>query len=189
MEGAWRFLSRVWRLVDEIKDRKDLKSSGSESLIKKMHQAIKKVTDDMEGGFKFNTAISSIMELVNEIYLAKEKNMDSQEIRQAIETTVILLAAFTPHICEEMWQKLGEKGSIFKTSWPEYEVGLAREKTVTLVLQVNSKVRSRIEVPVDTAEEEIRRLALQDEKIKQWVQDSPVKKIVIVPNKLANILI
>ena len=189
MEGAWRFLARVWRLVEEIKGYKDPRSVGAEGLVKKMHQTIRKVTDDMEGGFKFNTAISSIMELVNEIYLAKDNNSDSREVRQAAEAAVVLLAAFTPHICEEMWQMLGKKESIFKTDWPVYNAELAREKSITLVIQVNSKVRSRIDVPVDTAEEEVRRLVLQDERIKQWVQDSPVKKVVIVPNKLVNILI
>ncbi|MFC1709118.1 leucine--tRNA ligase [Candidatus Omnitrophota bacterium] len=189
MDGAWRFLTRVWRLVDEIRGCKDFKSVGAQNLTKKMHQTIKKVTDDMEGGFKFNTAISSIMELVNEIYLVKNENANSREVKEAVETTVVLLAAFTPHICEEMWQMLGKKESIFKTNWPDYNVELAKEKSVILVIQINSKVRSRIEVPADTAEERIHQLALQDEKAKQWVKDSPVKKIIIVPNKLVNILI
>ncbi len=189
MDGAWRFLTRVWRLVVDIKGRKDLNFTGEENLIKKMHQTIRKVSQDMEGGFKFNTAISSIMELVNEAYLVKNKNANSQEVQEAVEVTVSLLAAFTPHICEEMWQMLGHKGSVFKSSWPEYNPELAKEKSIALVIQVNSKVRSRIEVPVDSPQEVVQRLALEDEKTKQWLKDSPVKKVIVVPNKLVNILI
>ena len=189
MEGAWRFLTRVWRLVFELKDCKDLKSIDSENLVRKMHQTIRKVTDDMEGGFKFNTAISSIMELVNEIYQVKNQRIHSQELKQAVETTVILLAAFTPHICEEMWQILGHKDSVSKAAWPAHNAELAKEKNITIVIQVNSRVRSRIEVPADTAEEKIRQLALQDEKAKQWLKDSPVKKVITVPNKLVNIIV
>lgn len=191
MEGAWRFLTRVWRLVAKIQDKK-LEScivNHESTLLKKMHQTIKKVTDDMEGGFKFNTAISSIMELVNEIYQIKEKNIHPKEIKEAIQATVRLLAAFTPHICEEMWQILGHNESIFKSPWPLYNPELAKEKIITLVIQINSKIRSRIDVPLDTAQEKIQELVLNDSKIKEHIKDSPVKKIIIVPNKLVNILI
>lgn len=202
MDGAWRFLTRVWRLVDEAAgySKSDKPISGN-SITKKMHQTIKKVTDDMEGlpgqsrqetgqgGFKFNTAISSIMELVNEIYQVKPENLNSKEVRQAAETIVKLLAAFTPHICEEMWQMLGYKESIFKSPWPAYNAEFAKEKVINLIIQVNSKNRSRIEVPVDIPEQKIRQLVLNDEKTKGWIKDLPVKKFIIVPNKLVNILI
>ncbi|MDD5005074.1 MAG: leucine--tRNA ligase [Candidatus Omnitrophica bacterium] len=189
MEGAWRFLTRVWRMVIEVKNCKNTTSAGMDSLTKKMHQTIKKVSSDMEGGFKFNTAISSIMELVNEIYQAKERNLGAKEIKEAIETTVKLLAAFTPHISEEMWLVLGHKDSIFKSGWPSYNEEFAKEKTIDLVIQVNSRNRSRIEIPVGISEEEIHKLVLNDERTKQWIKDSPVKKFIIVPNKLVNILI
>ena len=129
------------------------------------------------------------MELVNEIYQVKNENICSAVVKEAVQTTVVLLAAFSPHICEEMWRMLGHKESVFKSAWPVYNPELAREKNITLVIQVNSKVRSRIEVPADVPEEKIRQLALDDEKAKQWVKDSPVKKVITVPNKLVNILI
>jgi leucyl-tRNA synthetase len=206
MDGAWRFITRVWRLVVEMQDacladrqaRCKMQDKKHESrilnheskLTQKTHQTIKKVTDDMEGGFKFNTAISSVMELVNEIYLSKEKNPEiTNEIREAIQATVMLLAPFAPHICEEMWKMLGFKDSVFKAEWPSYNPELAKEKTITLVIQVNSKNRSRIDVSADTPEEEVRRLVLDDEKIKLCLKGAPVKKIIVVPNKLVNIII
>jgi leucyl-tRNA synthetase len=189
MEGAWRFLTRVWRLVEETVEPSQQSEPVSEpGLAKKMHQTIKKVTDDMEGGFKFNTAISSAMELVNEIYKTSSQG-HSVNIREAVEVTVLLLAAFTPHVCEEMWQMLGHKDSIFKSQWPRYNPELAKEDVITLAIQINSKVRSRIDVPAGTTEEEVRRLVLDDTKVKQWIKCSPIKKFIIVPNKLVNILI
>jgi len=190
MDGAWRFLTRVWRLVVESRGIKEFSAGEVSGLTKKMHQTIKKVTDDMEGGFKFNTAISSVMELVNEIYLSKEKNpAATKEMKDAVKITVMLLAPFAPHICEEMWRMLGFKDSIFKAAWPSYDIELAKEKAATLVIQVNSKNRSRIDVSVDTPEEEVRRLVLDDEKIKLCLKDAPVKKVIVVPNKLVNIII
>jgi leucyl-tRNA synthetase len=199
MEGAWRFLMRVWRVVVEIQDSgsrmQDKKPVScivdhESKVLKKMHQTIKKVTEDMEGGFKFNTAISSIMELVNEIYRVNSEQFTvNSEIKEVVKTVVILLAPFTPHICEEMWQMLGHKGLISKTNWPLYNEDFAKEKTVTLVVQINSKIRSRIEVPVDFPETKIRELVLDDTKIKEQLKDSPVKKFILVPNKLINIIV
>ncbi|MDD5292678.1 MAG: class I tRNA ligase family protein [Candidatus Omnitrophica bacterium] len=190
MDGAWRFITRVWRLVVDAQSKtsKALAINQESSLIKKMHQAIKKVSDDMERGFQFNTAISSILELVNEAYEVKNKNPDA-DIENVAEVVVLLLAPFTPHICEEMWQMLGHKTSIFKSQWPLYDPEAAREKTITLVIQINSKNRSRIDVATDTPEQEIRRLVLDDDKVKQCLQGAPVKKVIVVPNRLVNILI
>lgn len=188
MEGAWRFLMRVWRLVDELQSTQKDTLKKAKDLSKKMHQTIKKVTDDMEGGFKFNTAISSIMELVNEIYKTQNENPAS-DIREAVEVTVLLLAPFTPHICEEMWQMLGHKESVLKASWPVFNENIAREETVTLVIQVNSKVRSKIEIPVGTPQDAIRTLVLADAKTKEWIKDASIKKFIVIPNKLVNIVV
>ena len=142
----------------------------------------------MEGGFKFNTAISSIMELVNEIY--KTQNEDpAVDLRESIETTVLLLAPFVPHIGEEMWQILGHKDSVLKASWPAFDKDIAREQTITLVIQVNGKVRSKIEIPADMPQEKIRQLVLEDAKTKEWIKDSPIKKFIVIPNKLVNIVV
>jgi len=101
----------------------------------------------------------------------------------------LLLAPFTPHICEELWEKLGHKGSIFKASWPKYDPGLIQSETIEIIIQVNSRVRSKIVVALNTAEEEIKRIALADEKAKIWISDNPIKKFILIPNKLVNIVV
>jgi len=189
IEGAWRFTSRVWRLVDELSQSKQKLVNANKDVIRKMHQTIRKVTTDMEGNYKLNTAISSVMELVNEIYKAKEKDETIEVCREAIQTTVLLLAPFTPHVCEEMWQMLGNKKSLFKSDWPKFSQDLTREEAITIVIQVNSKIRSKIEVPPDTPEEELRTRVLEDEKIKSHLQDAHVKKIIVIPNRLVNIIV
>ncbi|MFC1752735.1 leucine--tRNA ligase [Thermoproteota archaeon] len=188
MDGAWRFLCRAWRLVDEVKNCTKTSDEKIDQLTKKMHQSIRKVIDDIEEGFKFNTAISSIMELVNEVYKVKDKNQGSPTIKEATEATVKMLAPFAPHICEEMWQILGNKESIFRAKWPEYSASLAKEDTITLVIQINSKVRSKISIRADTPEPEVRELVLADTKTQEWLKGSPVKKFIVIPNKLVNLV-
>ncbi|MCM8795913.1 MAG: leucine--tRNA ligase, partial [Candidatus Omnitrophica bacterium] len=155
IEGAFRFLNRVWRLLERKKTESKIKNYNPK-LKKKMHLTIKEVTQDIES-FKFNTAIARIMELVNEIY--QNLNIDVEE---EIKTTVLLLSPFTPHICEEMWQRLGNKESILKAEWPRYDSSFLIEETITLVIQVNGKVRSKIEVPCDITEDKLKKLVLAD---------------------------
>jgi leucyl-tRNA synthetase len=178
----------VWRLADEIKEKNKSPNSLSKGLERKMHQTIRKVTADMEGNYKLNTAISSIMELANWIYKEKEKGAPLEDLREPVEVVVLLLAPFTPHICEEMWRIMGNKISIFKSSWPEYNEQLAKEENVTIVIQVNSRIRSKIEAPLDTPEQELRARVLQDEKTKDCLKETPVKKIIVVANRLVNII-
>ncbi len=181
IDGSFRFLNRVWRLLDYLKSAKN--QAPNPALEKKIHQAIKEVTADIQG-FKFNTAISGIMELVNEIY----QNLNS-DIAEAVETAVILIAPFAPHLAEEMWQRLGNKGGILKAGWPNYDEKFLEEATVTMVIQVNGKLRSKIEVPKDIAEGKLRELVLGDEKVRQWLAGRPVKKFIVVPRKLINLVI
>lgn len=197
MDGAWRFLSRVWRLVKAL-PADSLKASCSEpsseqgglkGVTKKMHQTIKKVTQDMEGGFKFNTAISNIMELVNELYKLSEEEMKSSEAREAVNSIVVLLAPFVPHLCEEMWQMLGNQGSIFRAAWPQYDESSLKEDEATYVVQVNGKLRSKIVVPVSTGADEIKKIVLADPKTLEWVKGVSVKKIIVVPGKLISIVV
>ena len=193
MDGAWRFLNRVFRLVQalpankrKIAPAKD--SAAAKSLIKKMHQTIKKVTQDMEGGFKFNTAISSVMELVNEIYKLSEEDQKSSEAQEAIEALVILLAPFVPHLCEEMSRMLAHKESVFKRSWPSYEESYLSEEEATYVIQVNGKVRSKIVIAVGASEEQVKEEALKDLKTLEWLKGVTVKKIIVIPGKLVSIV-
>jgi len=179
IEGAFRFLNRVWRLLESHKpQQKDLAK-----LKKKMHRVIKEVTEDIES-FKFNTAISSIMELVNEIY----QSLDA-DIVEAVKVLVLLLSPFTPHLAEEMWQGLGHKGSILHAEWPKYDEQFLQEEVIILVIQVNGKLRSKIEVPADIADDKLKELVLSDAKIKPWLKDKPIRNFIIVPKKLVNIVV
>ena len=208
VEGAYRFLGRVWRLVQIVPNIKsgpdisagwgitkvggDTKKSAT-ILVRKTHQTIKKVTEDLDGGFHFNTAISSIMELVNETYdcLASPDKDDLMKrgLTEAIEAIVILLSPFVPHIAEEMGQQLGKKTSIFKLPWPSYDTGALIEEVATIVIQVNGKVRSRIEVPSDISDEKLKGMVLADQKVLQHAQGKTIKNIVIVPKKLVNVVL
>ncbi|MFH0941280.1 MAG: leucine--tRNA ligase [Candidatus Omnitrophota bacterium] len=189
MDGAWRFLCRVWRLVEGLSKDKGRSLPGHHlSVTKKMHKTIKKVTQDMEGGFKFNTAISSIMELVNELYRLSEQEQKSKEAADALRAIVVLLAPFVPHICEEMNHMLGQKESVFMASWPSFDEALIKEDEVSYVIQVNGKVRSKVNAGAEATEEDVKALALGDPKTKEWLKGVSVKKIIVVPGRLVSIV-
>jgi len=191
IEGAFKFLNRVWRIgqgwgfPSTSLGAGRVQGSGevNPKLKKKTHWAIKEVSIDIEN-FKFNTAIAKIMELVNEIY----QNLDGNT-EEAFRTVVLLLSPFAPHLCEEMWQRLGGKESIFKTAWPKYDPALLLEERVTIVIQVNGKVRSKVEAPADISEEKLKTLVLTDAKLKPWLQDKPLKNFILVPGKLVNLVV
>jgi leucyl-tRNA synthetase len=197
VEGAFRFLKRLYRLVMDVLDKKkqrDIEREEDEmdkELKRMTHATIKKVTDDMERDFHFNTAISSSMELVNKIYLvmARDKQGISKPVREAVETTIILLSPFVPQICEELWHRLGKKGSIFRAKWPFFDKEILKTDEVTIVVQVNGKVRSRFTVTRNAQEGELREIILKDDNIKKWVGEKPVRKFIAVPNKLVNIVV
>jgi len=182
IEGAFRFLNRVWRMLTLI-PKKSKSKTFNPGLEKRMHKTIKEVTRDLES-FKLNTAISRIMELVNEIY----QNLNT-DITAAVKTVVILLAPIAPHLAEEMWLRLGHKESIFKTNWPKYEARFLEEEVITMVIQINGKLRSKIEVPVDINEDRLKEIVLADKKLKPWIQERPIKNFILVPKKLVNLVI
>ena len=197
VEGAYRFLGRVWRLVEKTQNSK-LKTQSEKKLTKeeenlkrKTHRTIKKVTEDLDGGFHFNTAISAVMELVNETYeaLGAPERCGADVSREAVESIVILLSPFVPHIAEEMWQLLGKSGSIFKCEWPSYDKAAIVERSVTIAIQVNGKLRSRIEAPFDITEDALKRTVLSDPKVKNWIGEREVRDFIIVPKRLVNIVI
>jgi len=184
IEGAFKFLNRVWRILEnqksKIKNQK-LEESDLKKLKKKMHKAIKEVTEDIEN-FKFNTAIASFMELTNAIY-------QSGYDKEVFSNLIIMLSPFVPHFSEELWQRLGNKKSIFIQEWPKYDPNLLIEENVVIVIQVNGKVRSKIEVPAGISEDKLKELVLRDEKLKPWLQNKPVKNFIIIPKKLVNVVI
>jgi leucyl-tRNA synthetase len=192
MDGAWRFLNRVWRLADGCGGAAGgsrMSSDALDGVAKKMHQTIKKVTSDMEGGFKFNTAISGIMELVNELYKLTEDEQRSGVAAEAVKAVVILLAPFVPHICEEMWRMLGGKASVFSAPWPSFDPSLLVEEEATYVVQINGKVRSKLVLSMAAGEDEVKKAALDDPKVKEWTASKDIRKVIVVPKKLVSIVV
>jgi len=175
LEGAYKFLNRVWRIQENLKDNAD------SQVLKVLHKTIKKVGTDFSE-FKFNTAIASLMELTNVIYqLGADK--------QVFSNLIIMLSPIVPHFAEELWQILGNKESIFKSSWPKYDPQLLIEENVEVVIQVNGKVRSKIEAPRGISEDKLKELVLKDEKLIPWLEGKTPKKFIIVPQKLVNIVV
>jgi leucyl-tRNA synthetase len=200
VDGSARFLNRVWRLVYEQQERiKNVKplsrgvalEGNTAALHQKTHKTIKKVTEDIER-FHFNTGISAIMELVNEIYTSPVKDRTDEISRQgmaeAIETVVLLLSPFVPHFAEELWEALGKKASILKSAWPECDPEAVKEEEVLIVIQVNGKLRDRMTVPAHHGEEEVKSAALKSERIQALIEGKKIKNVVLVPKKLVNIV-
>ena len=132
--------------------------------------------------FKFNTAIASIMELTNAIYqLGADK--------ETFKVLILLLSPFVPHFAEELWQILEQEGSVIKQPWPKFDPRLLVEETVTIIIQLNGKLRSKIDVPADITEDRLKELVCADEKLKPWIQNKPIKKFIIVPRKLVNLVL
>ena len=200
IEGSWKFLSRVWNLAETKYQPAgqrpvSLKTEGEQELERERNFAIKKVTNDIEEGFKFNTAISAIMVLVNKIekYAAQGQEatpLNQGLLNQAIETVILLLSPFTPHLAEELWEKIKKSsGTIMKTPWPGYSEEALKQDVVTIVIQVNGKLRSSIDIDVTTQEEKLKELVLADEKIRPYIKGKTVKKFIVVPNKLVNLVV
>ena len=179
VKGVFIFLKRFWRLVLECEGRK----KSDVEIEKAVHKLNKKIDEDLEA-MKFNTAISAFMELVN--FYLKEKNRVGKDV---LERALILFAPFAPHFAEELWQKLGHKDSIHKQKWPKYDPRLIKEEFITLVIQVNGRVRDKIEVEAGISEKKAKELALLSKKIQNWISGKKIKKIIFVPKKLINIVI
>jgi leucyl-tRNA synthetase len=199
VEGAYRFLGRVWRLVEKVRSlnspltthHSPLKEESA--LRRKTHQTIKKVTEDLDGGFHFNTAVSAVMELVNQSYevsaLSESGKCGVGALKDAVEAAVMLLAPFVPHIAEEMWHSLGKKNSIFRCEWPSYDKDLIAADTISIPVQINGKLRSKVEVPFDITEDALKEAVLAESGVQRWIKDARVKKFVVVPKKLVNIVV
>ncbi|MGB9300613.1 MAG: leucine--tRNA ligase, partial [Anaerolineae bacterium] len=187
VEGSSRFLKRVWRLAVEEAPPGKPSDQAERELRRKTHQTIKKVTEDVER-FHFNTAVSACMELCNALVAHKEAHGLSSALREAMRTLLLLLAPIAPHITEELWTKAGDGGSIHRQSWPDWDEALAAEEVFALVIQINGKVRDKVDVPVTIGEEEALRLALSREQIRRWLEGKEVKKTIYVPGRLVSIV-
>ena len=196
VEGAYRFLKRLWKLVQENTGNAeavlDVAALNAEqkTIRRKVHETIKKVSDDIGRRYTFNTAIAAVMELINE--LAKYEDRSEQGLavmKEATESIVLLLAPIVPHVTQQLWQDLGHSGLIAEASWPDYaETALVKDE-VELVVQVNGKLRSKILVPTNADKEFIETMALQDEKIINNIADKTVRKVIVVPGRLVNLVV
>jgi leucyl-tRNA synthetase len=204
VEGAYRFLKRLWGIVYKNRSKiQNPKSKINETshltphaapLIRKTHQTVKKVTTDIEREYHFNTAIAALMELINEIASFESRTSASGEedqeiLRFALERILLLLFPFAPHIAEELLEALGNTPSIFEQRWPEWDEQIAREETIELVVQVNGKLRSRLLIPIGLPDNEIKEMALQEQKIKDIISSKTIKRVIVVKGKLVNIVI
>ncbi len=191
-DGSFRFLGRVWRFVTQSSDWKIAGEAKwkSKDLKRLLHQTIKKVTEDLEGDFHFNTAISAIMELINACFQFQQQSEEDKALLNEVALNVtLLIAPFVPHVSEELWSRLGNEGSIFRASWPSFDADSLKTDEVEIVVQVLGKVRARACVPSDISEEDLKKYVLADEKVKTWIDGKEIRKIIIVPNKLVNIVV
>ena len=188
--GQRRFLERVWRFVTRNLDRAagEGDPAADRRALRKLHQTIRKVTEDFNNRWHFNTSIAALMELVNTLH-EKEAGLSRSAIDQILPSLVLLLGPFAPYMAEELWEQLGRTGPVFRQPWPAYDDELAKEDAAEVVLQVNGKVRGRICVPFGTSEEELKRLALADPKTQPFLIGKQVVKVIVVPDKLVNIVV
>jgi len=197
VEGSYRFLNRVYRLVYEFTEKYseipaafEVKTAADKSLNYMLNAAIKKVSEDVGGRFSFNTAISSIMELVNEMYRYKETaEPNIGLLGKAVKELIIILSPFTPHICEEMWEHMGQKESLTTMAWPEFDEDALVKDEVEIVVQVNGKVKDKVLVANNASREELEKIAMENEKIQALLEGKTVVKVVAVPNRLLNIVV
>ena len=202
VEGSFRFLSKIVRLVEDQEALLKQPSTpipfprlvAGRALYRKAQQTVKRVTEDIEEEFHFNTAISALMELANEmgrfelVGSADEADERRFAYSYAVETLLLLLSPFAPHLCEELWERLGRSGSIFRATWPTYDPSVITAEEIVMVIQVDGKVRSRLFLPAGADDSAMREAALADERVKVWLEDRPIKKVVVVPKKLVNIV-
>ncbi|MGD2269295.1 MAG: leucine--tRNA ligase [Desulfobacterales bacterium] len=202
VEGGFRFLNRVWRfaagVMDPIADvksfdgRPDDLDASSRELYRKTHQTIYRVTRDIEDRFHFNTAISAIMELFNTlsgIDLSDIPPQRSEVVRFAMETLVLLLSPIVPHFAEEIWQSLGNNPSLLKQAWPAYSEKALKQDEVLIVVQVNGKLRSRFNVSAEADDKTMEEMALADARVKKFIKNKAIKKVIVVKKKLVNIVV
>jgi len=203
IEGIQRFLGRVFRYVTRNAHPKHADwnkpipaelSAEARAVQRKLHQTIKRVTDDFQGRWHFNTCIAAIMELSNEMHAAEDKSGQNSGrvplplLADAQRTLVLLMAPMAPYLAHELWEMLGEKGSLLRAPWPKYDPALAKADEVELAVQINGKVRSRIVVPADSSEDHIKSIALADEKVRAAMDGKQIVQIRVIPGRLVNIV-
>lgn len=196
VEGCFKFLNRVYRLVDELTPVAKLElefgnlTKADKDMRAKTNNTLKKVTEDLNDKFGFNTAIAALMELINDLYKYKElEDRNDAVIKEAIKAVVVILAPFAPHLGEELWLMIGKEASVFDIGWPDYDKSAIQLDEVEIIVQVNGKVRNKINAPVGIDQDVMKNLALNDEKIKEFIEGKNVVKVIAIPSKLVNIVV
>ena len=199
INGSYRFLKKLWKLIkthqDSIKDVSEISTNDGfnedqNKLRRKTHQTISKVTDDIGRRYTFNTAIAAVMELVNEVSAFNVNDeLDRQVIKEAIESILLLLSPIVPHICHQLWLDINHDQPIIDAEWPKFDSSLLKSETSLIVIQVNGKLRSKLEVDASISEEELKSMALSDEKVMGFIEGNEIKKIIVIPEKLVNIVV
>jgi len=216
LEGSFRFLARVWRLTDSLRETiggegipspSTLELNESErALRRKTHETIKRVTIDLDPRVNLNTAVSAMMELVNELYAfcTASKCLSVGEepevgriappstiavLKEAVEALLRMLSPFVPHMAEELWESLGHTGGIVAAGWPVYDEAVAKAEEIVVPVQINGKLRARLTVPADITDDQLRERALSDPQVQPHVQGKEIKKVVIVRGKLVSIVV
>ena len=196
VEGSYRFLKRLWKIVANheplpLTNFADLTLNEEQSQIRlKTHQTLEKVSDDFGRRHTFNTAIAATMELLNAVTrfadTSGERN-DRLVIQESLETAILMLAPIVPHFCHALWQHLGHEGAVMDAAWPTVDESALVESTITIVLQVNGKVRDTVEVNKEISRDELEKLALENDAVKRFVTGATIRKVIVVPGRLVNI--
>jgi leucyl-tRNA synthetase len=192
-KGCYGFLGRVFRFITRNLEKADATSTvertaADRKVLRKLHQILKRVTDDFETRWHFNTSIAGIMEFVNELY-ANEADLTPAVLADVIEELTLILGPFAPYMTQEVWELMGRTGPVFRQPWPEYDEELAKEEGAEVILQVNGKLRSKLFVPFGTSREELEALAKADDKIQAHIAGKQIAKAIVVPDKLVNIVV
>jgi leucyl-tRNA synthetase len=201
VEGAHRFLKRLWKAIYDhtttaagdnpgIDPASETLNESQKAMRLKLHQTIKKVSDDYGRRLTFNTAIAANMELLNRVGKFDDKSPTGQAIRQeTYESMVLMLAPIIPHLCHQLWQDLGRDGVIIDHPWPQVDEAALVRESIEMVIQVNGKLRGKMQVSAGTDKDGCETMAMNNERVQRFIGDQPVKKVIVVPNKLVNIVI
>ena len=196
VEGSFRFLNRIWRLAYDFNEKYEnipgsyeIRNDADKKLAYTLNYTIKKVTEDVRDRFNFNTAISAVMELVNEMYRYKEGDVNDALYSTCIKMILVLLAPFVPHITEELWQELGYEGYVYDQKWPTWNEEELKKDEIEIVVQINGKNKEKINIPGDATREDMLQIAEDNEKIKGLTEGKNVVKVIAVPGRLINIVV
>jgi leucyl-tRNA synthetase len=163
-------------------------AEADRKILRKLHQTIRKITEDFESRWHFNTSISGIMELMNAL-VDEEARLSASTVAQVLENLTLLLGPFAPYLAQEIWEELGHLGPVFRETWPSYDPELAKEDLAVIVVQVNGKVRSHIQAAFGTPGDVLQALALEDPKVRPFIEGKQVVKVIVVPDKLVNVVV